>query len=282
MMPRHRLVLRMLIIWGLCLCGVMPSAGYVLSGEHVIDRMTVAMGDAGGFSVTHTTVAGEAECPRAKKAGAGETSWYDPPGRFRFEAVSGKTKRIYVSGPDGALTIVDDRIVSTAESDLMRYKEPLLCRDREALVNRLVSMGIDPTVSSLGRLDSAVAYVVGARYPDASVPQLWVNKETFLPFRLLIRHPDDKTLMEARYSEWRKGEGLRFPMRIGIYRDGRLIRTICSHVVGEKSSFEEGFFDITALQSRYPAADTSRKEQPPESGTDEIQQAIENFKKLYE
>ncbi|MFZ5564205.1 MAG: hypothetical protein ACOZBW_09125 [Thermodesulfobacteriota bacterium] len=280
MMPsRHHLV-TVLAIWGLCLWAVMPCDGYVIPGEMVIDRMIKALGDARGLAVTQTTMAGESPCPENNDAD--ETSWFDPPGRFRFEGLEGKTKHVYVSAPQGAVTIVGDRVVSLSESTLMRYKEPLLYRDRPALMERLAAMGIDAGESSLGRLDGTVAFVLGARYPDLSVSQLWVDKETFLPFRLLVRHPGDKTLMETRYLMWHKGETFQFPLRVELYRDGRLIRTICGRTVTEKSSFEKDFFDITALRRRYPQVETPANGKPPDGTTDEIQQAIEDFKKLYE
>lgn len=280
MTPRFKPALLLLILVVTCLCGVLPAAGYVPPGEMIIDRMTRALGRTGKFSVTLTTAVGDRVCPALHEATATETAWYDPPDRFRFESVSKKAKRIYVSTPEAALTIVDGHVVSTAESPLMRYREPLLCRDRNLLAARLADMGVDTTVSSLGRLDGAVAYVVGARFPDVSASQLWVAKETFLPLRLII-NDRGTTPVEARYSQWHKEGSSWFPMHIEIYRNHRLIQTICSHTVTQKSAFESGLFDIAALQRRYPPADAAR-DRPPDRGTDEIQQAIDNFNKLYE
>lgn len=271
----------LLILVGTCLWGVLPAAGYVPPGELILDRMTSTLGRTGKFSVVHTTAVADTACPPLHEATATETAWYDPPDRFRFESVFKKVKRIYVATPEAALTIVDGHVVSTAQSPLMRYREPLLCRDRKLLAARLVGMGIDTTVSSLGRLDGTVAYVVGARFPDASASQLWVAKETFLPFRLIINDSRERTQVEARYSQWHKEGAFWFPMHIEIYRNHRLIQTICSHTVTKKSVFESGLFDITALQRRYPPADAAEG-RPPDSSTDEIQQAIDNFNKLYE
>jgi len=280
MRPRHKPALLLLILVVTCLWGVLPAAGYVPPGEMVIDRMTRALGKTGKFSVTHTTAVADTACPALHEASTTETAWYDPPDRFRFESVSEKAKRIYVATPEAALTIVDGHVVSTTQSPLMRYREPLLCRDRKILVPRLADMGIDPTVSSLGRMDGAVAYVVGARFPDASASQLWVAKETFLPLRLII-NDRGSTPVEARYSQWHKEGAFWFPMHIEIYRNHRLIQTICSHTVTKKSAFESGLFDIPALQRRYPPADAA-EDRPPDRGTDEIQQAIDDFNKLYE
>ncbi|MDY6830344.1 MAG: hypothetical protein SWC96_00640 [Thermodesulfobacteriota bacterium] len=280
MTPRFKPAL-LLILVGTCLWSVLPAAGYVPPGELILDRMTSTLGQTGKFSVVHTTAVGDRACPALHEATATETAWYDPPDRFRFESVSEKTKRIHVATPEATLTVVDGHVVSTAQSPLMGYREPLLCRDRKLLAARLAGMGIDTTVSSLGRLDGTVAYVVGARFPDTSASQIWVDKETFLPFRLITHDPREKTPVEARYSQWHKAASFWFPMHIEIYRNHRLIQTICSHAVTKKSAFESGLFDIPALQRRYPPAGAAEG-RPPDSGTDEIQQAIDEFNKLYE
>ncbi len=284
-----RLKQKIVTILGLitaCLFCAQPSPGYIPIGEHILDLMVSHLGNTRGFYVTHATVTGVSGCVASANNGIEGKSWFKLPGMFRSEWSTGesKSKKIYVSSPEGALTIVGNKIVATGESDLMLYKEPLLFRDRNELVARLTNgLGIDASVSSLGRMDDKVAYVVGANYPDLSVSQLWVDKKNFLPLRLLVKQNNNGSTIEARYFKWRKTGRVWFPMRIEVYRDNQPIYTICSRDVREKGSFGSRFFDINSMKQSYRTAEDpyGEKAHKKKNKDDEIQETIEDFKKLY-
>ena len=61
--------------------------------------------------------------------------------------------------------------------------------DAEAAIAKLAtSWGIDQGVTSLSRLDRRAAFVVGARPRDLSKPQIWFDKDTSRPLRIIAKY----------------------------------------------------------------------------------------------
>ena len=116
------------------------------------------------------------------------------------------------------------------------YKDILFYHSREALVDRLLQLGVDVTISSLGRFEEKIAFVIGAEYPDESVSQVWIDQDTFLPLRWIIKGVNpagESDTIEIRYLVWWKVGKLRYPSRIEFYQDEELVR------VSQAKSFEE-------------------------------------------
>lgn len=87
----------------------------------------------------------------------------------------------------------------------------------------LRALGIDESVVSLARLDKRVAYIIGAKPWEPKKPQLWVDKEFFVPTRLIEVDKQgsvtDTRLLgfgSATTGEW-------YPARVEVWRDGNLI-----------------------------------------------------------
>ncbi|MDY6903865.1 MAG: hypothetical protein SWH61_04190 [Thermodesulfobacteriota bacterium] len=289
--------------------GTGPASGYVLYGEHLLDRMNQRLyTGASGFMVEQSISAQSGSCEMilapdpeaALNNPIHGNAWFGTDGAFRMEVQTGSSRNIYVTQDKEALTIIDGAIRGTRENPLLHYKTPLLCQDHSQLSNRLTDMGINTTISSLGRTsDNQVAYVIGARFPDASVSQLWVDKTTFLPIRLLLissqnmgsAAPAANTKLQnpvesidIHYENWARQNGIRYPMRIVIFENSRLVRVICAAGVERKDSFPDNFFDIRTLKTRYPVAEALEGTEATAlpGDTDDVHQTIEDFKKLYQ
>lgn len=275
-----------LVIMTVCLCWSGHAGGYVLCPDHILTRMLKKTAPSAGVEVSQKTSLRDFDCggvagPEGRITA--ETLWYAPPGRIRLEASGPDDRQIYVADETGALTIVGQKIVADRPSDLLAYLLPLSFTSRERLIKGLERYGVDTQVSSLGRYQREVAFVIGARFPDTSASQLWVDKETFLPTRLLIRKPGQDRLLETRYLDWQQVRSLWYPMRVEVYQNGLLSRVVCADAVSGKSSFPPDFFDITALKNEYPQNIPPAADEPeaPRSETD-IQQTIDDFRKLYQ
>ena len=96
----------------------------------------------------------------------------------------------------------------------------------DGLARTLTEQGVDVTVTSLGRFNDRIAFVLGARYPDESVPQLWFDRETLLPLRWLLIRPSEDGIplrTEIRFFAWQKSGNLQYPQAMACYRDGQLV-----------------------------------------------------------
>ncbi|MFO8048028.1 MAG: hypothetical protein R6U29_03250 [Desulfosudaceae bacterium] len=288
---RQKLICLMMMF--VCLGWWGQVRAYVLCPDHILTLMLEETGRDTGLAVRQQTGLRDMDCGGQvdeERPLLVETIWYEPPGHFRAEVTGEEGQRIYVSTGQGALSIAGEKIVANRRNELLAYHLPLAFEDHGDLTERLEQYGVDPTVSSLGRHQDAVAFVIGARYPDLSRSQLWVDKESFLPRRFIIRTAADDSLLEARYLDWRKANDLWYPWRIEIYRDGLVERVICALSVRRQSSFADTFFDLTELKAAYPedvpendpaGAPAQGKPEQPYPDND-VQQTIDDFRKLYQ
>lgn len=268
-----------------------PANAYVLQGPHLLELMTQKHGKAASLFVSQKLVFYD-DSFKEGSIELKETLKYIFPDKFRSDIVSKNSKRIHVVSKGRSLTVIDGKTVAGHETLFDRYKDIILYNSRSALLQRLARLGIDVSVSSLGRFQNKPVYVLGAQYPDESVSQIWLNKETFRPFRWIINskkpsgRPDGQIdTLEVRYFKWRKINKIWYPMHIEFYQDDNLIRMIEVDEIKVSTGFSAGLFDINHLKSTYPvdtkdAQGLSKQSQPGELS--EVQKMIEEFKKIYE
>jgi len=267
-----------------CLVTAVLAPAYVLCPEMIIEKMVAALGPSSGYVVTQRISLDDVACdaPGDQATRIEETAWFKPPGKFRSEITVNNIKRAYVSDADGALTLIDRRILSLDKNPLMAYKDLLVFRDRDSLTGRLTRLGLDMSLVSLGRFDGTVAFVIGAKYPDASVSQLWVDKETFLPQRLLIKTEAGSRPLEIRYGDWRKTMRFYHPRRIEIYQDGRIQRLLCARDVRPGGDLPGSLFDVAALRAKYPMIGAEAATDQTDEKNADVQRTIDDFRQLYQ
>jgi hypothetical protein len=190
-----------------------------------------------------------------------------------------------VLSKDNAITVIDGKTANESDSLYDRYKDILLFKPREMLQDKLSLLGVDVKVSSLGRFQGQPAYVLGAQYPDETTPQVWLDKDTFRPFRWILANNvggAQENRIEVRYVEWNKVHHAWYPMRIEFFMDGILVREIHVQNIEVNPSFSKELFDINHLKSLYPRVAPGEQEQDNKEDLNEVQKTIEDFKKLYE
>jgi len=205
---------------------------------------------------------------------------------FRSDTKSSESERIQVVSADRTLTIIDGNIVPPVANRFDLYKDIFLYRTRENLAERLLQLGVDVSISSLGRYEGEILFVLGAVYPDESVSQIWIDRETFLPARWIMRGNGGgfkSDMIEMRYLTWWKSGTVQFPSRVEFYQDGNLVRVNQLKSFREGGEFSEDLFDIDYLRSRYPLA----PQQPlvpgePQEEPSEVQKTIDEFRKVFE
>ena len=294
---------------------------YVLQGRHVLDLMIEKLGPAESLFVSERLTyyrmsaavnekdpaAGNSTLPFENTAGDDtlttqqvetnpeaqepETQEFESTLRyvfsraFRSDVKSPSSERIHIAVGGRDLTIIDNKIVPDAANRFDLYKDVLLYRSRETLAERLLQLGVDPSVSTLGRFEDKIAFVLGAKYPDETVNQLWVDKDTLLPLRLIIGSvydADSSDKVEIRYLVWWKIGESRYPSKIEFYQGDNLARVSQAKKFEENAMFSEELFDIEHLESIYPQV--SLEPIPPGEGEEpsEIQKTIEDFKRIFE
>ncbi len=278
----QRLKKSWVIFFGLALlaCCHVPARAYVLPGPYILKLMTQNLGKGKRLLVTQKLVL-HFDNPNKNTVELSETLKYVFPNTFRSDILSESIQRIHVVSKGRALTVIDGKTSDEPESRFDHYKDLLLFRSREMLQERLSHLGVDAKASSLGRFQGKPAYVLGAQYPDETVPQVWLDKDTFRPLRWIITSQTQQRL-EARYLQWHKLENTWYPMRIEFIADGNLVREIHVENIEVDPSFPKNLFDIEDLRSRYPRVEpTESAGQDKKEPLNEIQETIEDFKKIY-
>ncbi len=208
---------------------------------------------------------------------------YRIPEEFRSDiAADDGLKRIQVVSSDNSLTVIDGRIVAESEMWVDHYKDIFFYRDRKRLVEKLDSLGINFSVTSLGRYNGVICYVLGAEYPDESVPQLWVAKESFQPVRWIFEVTDEQGVVEQkeiRYGDWKIHYKTWYPSKIEFFQGQNLIQSISVMQVEINPPFPVDLFDIEQLKIFYSAGVGEEKDSKVQN---DIEKRIEEFKKIYE
>jgi hypothetical protein len=148
-----------------------------------------------------------------------------------------------------------------------------------------LQLGVDVSISSLGRFEDKNAFVLGAYYPNDTANQLWVDKDTLLPLRLIIRGvygADNSDKVEIRYLIWWQIGESRYPSKIEFYQDENLVRVSQAINFEENAIFSEELFDVEHLKVVYPQAPLQPITPAEAEEPSEVQKAIEDFKRIFE
>ncbi len=258
-----------------------PVSAYVVEGPHAVDLMIKALGRGRILQVRQRLRIYDLSMETGERELV-ETAVYLFPGRYRAEIRSASIQRIHVAADGRSVTIIDDKIASFSVSPLDQYKDLLLCRERSQLLERLTAAGVNTFITSLGRFGDALVVILGARYPDENRPQVWLDKDSYLPLRWIIRpdgHPDGP--FEAHFLAWQKVGQQWYPRRIELFENNTMIREIVAEQVLTKADIRPADFDIEALLAKHanPFRNASGDGLPP--GND-IEKAIDDFRKRFE
>jgi len=261
-----------------------PATAYVLPGPYILKLMIRNLGKAKSLLVSQTLVIHD-DTLQIRGIELNETLRYVFPDIFRSDTVSENVHRIHVLSEGKALTVIDGKVADDSDTRYDRYKNILLFKPGKMLQDQLFLLGVDITVSSLGRFQGKPAYVLGARYPDETTAQVWLDKDTFRPFRWIMTGKPEQsreTSLEVRYAQWQKVQNTWYPMRIEFFMAGILVREIHVQNIKVNPSFSKKLFDINHLKSLYPQGPPAIPEQENKKDLDEVQKTIEDFKRLYE
>lgn len=210
------------------------------------------------------------------------------PDRFYsvIEVPSGR--KIYAVQAEKTLTAVDNKIISMAESHTDRYKDLFLYRSPESLVDALLRAGIDTAIVSFGRLEGRIAYVIGAVYPDESFPQVWVDKDTFRPLRILFPASEGSEKTDIRYEQYFNiGHRMWYPGLIIFYSNDKIIKEqrLRTHESSSRDdAFPEYLFDIDKMQKTYRffVEPDEKDDASSRSELDQVKKSIDDFQKAFE
>lgn len=212
------------------------------------------------------------------------------PERFCEEISSAQGKRIFVVSPAGVVKIAQNQILAEAEDQYDLYKDLLLYRNPDLLMSRLALCGVDTDVTSLGRWQGKIMYVIGAQYPDETAPQVWIDKEDFLPVRFIItRSVPGATSegLEIRYQDWQglltkkdKNPRHRYPGVIVFLQNGKVISERVMDKFAINPSFSANLFDVVGLKATCEPSPFLMEERVLDLDMEDVKKAVRDFSRV--
>ena len=284
MVPKMKKSAAVLVGLIILFCSGIRANAYVLLGPHILELMRKELGTAEQLFVSQKLILYQ-DYLEEEAIVLDEKLRYIFPHSFRSDIFSEDAERIHVFSKGRSVTIFDGKITSDRETELDHYKDIILYNSRQLLEDRLPKYGLDVYTSSLGRFHGRLAYIVGAQYPDETVPQLWIDKNTFKPFRWIMfggTAENREELLEFRFFEWRQVDKLWYPMRIEFYQGENLVRMIEVDEVKVNPNFPDRLFDIKYLKSTYPRATAIETDKGESNELKEVEKVLEDFQKIVE
>jgi hypothetical protein len=259
----------------------LPVHAHILEGKHILYLMLEKM-SLPGSSLLHRQVTHYDPDTGEVVAEGRETLRFRMPEQFRSEMEADGLSRIYAASGDRSVIVINNRVI--AETDLWTdyCKNIFWYRSLDRLEYFLESVDMDVSVSSLGRFQGQIAFVIGDVYPSESSPQLWVTRETFRPLRWLFQAEDPASgspALEFRFGEWKQYSGIGFPSRIEFFVDQRLIRSVSVDTATTSPTLTPELFDIDHIQRQFESDGNDAAGDEPDA---EIQRRIDDFKRIYE
>lgn len=269
--------------------GSWPQAlhAYVPSPDHVLELMLDSIGKVKRIKASRKIMIIDADLPQGQAVFM-ETLKIHRPGRLRMEIQGPHSEKIFVQDNTQFVTVLDGKYEVTGNMLFDRHLEWLLPLSRPQLQMQLEAAGLNLQQSRLERWQKKVAVVIGAPPGQSAITELWVDKDDFVPLRWRFMAPPNlqKTQsagdnLEIRYLQWETHKKFKFPKRIEIFQNDKLIERIDTVSVAVGTGFSADLFDIELIKSLYPPTRETSPMLPSDRPLEEVRETIEQFKRRY-
>ncbi len=256
--------------------------GYIIPARQILGFMVAQFGADQTLTIFQKTVLYSPDLDGGMRE-LDETLYYRFPDQFRSEVKRPELEKVRVVNDQGAVTIVDEQVVGETQDLFDHFKDLILFNDPDLLGNALSRLGVNLDIVSLGRFKDRLAYVIGARYPDEAVPQLWVDKQDFSPIRFILSTDAEGAEKEIEYAEYRTlDKRKRYPARILFLEQGSLVQMHVLEAFEINSHLSDELFDVSDMKARYEPVVRTRETPSTSSELEEVKRGIRNFRKIFE
>jgi hypothetical protein len=212
---------------GVALVGVVgPAHAYVMPAEFLVRLLAEARREGGQKDVTLTLNADLADHDHQ----VDERIYLKRPERFRLVQQDDTT--LVRVDREGQSAAGDDRALKPGGPSQNLLPVLLMPRGKDLdemqarLLKALHDLDIDIKTVTFGRLGDTVVYIIGAHAWETDKPQLWLDKVTFMPVRIILPGKVDNkpVVQDTRLLEYGTGPVPSLPRVFEDWRDGKLQR----------------------------------------------------------
>lgn len=259
------------------------ASGYLLEGEHLIELVCEKLGSIQALLIDQTVRV----YPKKDSGNATEmkeTVRFQPPDAVRSDLSGKSINQSHIAFQGERITVVNGKPASYLEGIFQRYTDVLLFRKPSMLGKKLQRLQIDIAITSLGRFENSSVYIIGSDYPDLSRNQVWFDKASFNPIRLILvqnQTGQSNDLMDIRYLNWKNYQGVLYPAKILFYQDQQLIREILVLSAQTHPRFSGDIYSVARIKHKHGIRDRNIDDLYRKKDIEEVKQIIGDFHKLY-
>ncbi|HOX43595.1 MAG TPA: hypothetical protein PK668_08355 [Myxococcota bacterium] len=230
---------RALIAGLLSLCAAAPALAYIPHVDWLMERLA----EKRAVLKLHQLKV-ELRCSPDGSAPKPEVLYLKTTGVVRRERADGSLE-ICRAGKC-RLRQADGKVVERPEWAYLQY---LYFADGSGTAQRferlLAALKVDTKVSTLSRFNARIAWVVGAKEWERDRPQLWLDKDSYLPLRLMVR--DGGSIVDLVWRGWgSRATGDWFPASLEVHRDGKPVELCEAASVESRLEMPDELFQLPA------------------------------------
>ncbi len=266
---------------GMVLAFATTGAAYIPPTPFLLQKMIDALGQARAIQVEQH-VRFFTAAAKSLPNGIPETLVYRFPDAFQEYMHTPQADRVRIFNDGDGVVIQGGTAYPGEGSRYDRYSDILLFRSVVPLTDALTRMGIDVSLTALGRFFDHHVVIIGALNEKEDRPQLWIDKSSNLPLRLILtdaRQPDQP--FEIQFRNWQSYGNTQYPDRIDFYDEDVISREIVVDKVSILSTVDASLFDIQAAEARYVTAPTNAAASTATQDLEEVDRSIEQFRQQF-
>lgn len=209
-----------------------PVQAYILPVDFLMRKMADKRGRIGISRLTVTM-----NCQRGQATRSPEKLYLKVPGRIRWE------------GPGNDVIVcrgIRCHRLGGAEQAIPAWTRYLYFffvgpANQAAYMKMLKNLGVNTRRDTLSRFAGRVAVVLGAKSWERDRPQFWLDKDLFLPLRLIVKH--EGIMVDMAWKKWgSRLSGDWFPASLEVRRDGQPLLDCQVTAVDSRTPLDDKLF----------------------------------------
>ncbi len=162
-------------------------------------------------------------------------------------------KREYIVQDDDIIEINDNTIISFKRNATFLFYELFSFDNIDDFLRYLTIMKIDQEKVTMGLIDREICYVIGSDNLNEYKNQLWIDKKTLLPKKLVIFYSDNGETIAFRYefTGYDAKSGLYFPKNVRFYHDDKLKLEFAATKITRTVIDDDSVFNTKKIRKEY-------------------------------
>lgn len=251
------------LLFALILCVPLSASGYILSAKFIIKMMLQANHRIHDVKIEQTATLFDEDADHEGYK-APSVLYLKFPDSLRLDITLSYEKETVIHSNGETLTVVDGNLVSEVPDVRSVLKEFFITRSVDEVIEFLHAKHVNTERMGLGRFNGKIVYIIGAKEWETESPQLWIEKDSFLPLRFIAeeRKEDCVFILEVRYLDYKSiGRAYRYPSVIEFYHDNNLTLRYETENVVVNTSLPDSLFHMNRISENNPHISNNGKQE---------------------